>query len=80
MWKYIMLEIGGKRYPVIFPAFLKHKDVALGLSANVFGVSKVASAGLVDQVEVHDVHGESTMLGLKSLPEDEVLMDQVNRG
>lgn len=88
-WKYIMIESGMYRFPIIFPDKLVHAEVWQGLKAfipKVKGVikinsAKVVSAGVIEYLNVDGVGGSSETLQIESLgEEDEQLINFYNYG
>lgn len=81
-WKYIMLESGMFRYPIIFPDKLVHDEVVKQIIPLIPGKEvKIISAGSIEGVEVDGVGGRSTTLNIDSLgEEDERLINVYNYG
>lgn len=84
-WKYIMIEVThGKtslEFPIIFPDKMVHLDVAtvMRLCSPLDGnFSHVISAGMIEQLYVEGVGGESTTLRIKSRKIDERTINMYN--
>lgn len=77
-WKYIMVQVGDQRYPVLFPKELVHRYVARGIETAIMndrdlrtkGIPEVVSAGFVSGVSVVKTFGESESLDVKADPQD----------
>lgn len=74
-WKYIMFQVGMFKMPVVFPDKLIHDHVAsvlLPLLRADFPRFKVgvASAGMIEHVEVLDAGSESETMGVRSCETD----------
>lgn len=70
--KYIVIDNGSNVFPVVFPDFLNHDDMA----RNVGG--EVISAGFVEVMEDHVyTGGRSTSLQLKSREEDQDMLTRL---
>ncbi len=65
MTKYIVIEINHVETIIIFPGFIKHKDIALRILREG---EKVLSAGFISFNEPKSCYGESISLGLKPRP------------
>jgi hypothetical protein len=69
--KYIIFEMDGQEFPVIFAGHLNHRDVAKGFGSQMNTARAVpVSAGFVEDLIVRDAVKESMTLDLKSRPED----------
>ena len=73
-YKYIMFEIGGQRFPVIFPENFVHQQVAT-LLRHLPGAPQPVSAGFVDALTVLGTSGDSETLRMKSDPYDRVTIN-----
>lgn len=77
-WKYIMVQVGNHRYPILFPQELVHRYVGQGIERAIMmdrdhprdGIPEIVSAGFVSGLHVLKAHGESESLGIKSHPDD----------
>lgn len=68
--KYIMFDIGGKKYPIIFPQTIQHKQIS------IHDVEPV-SAGICMHIDGKwSVAGESVTLRLSSNKEDATIIQE----
>jgi hypothetical protein len=79
-WKYVMFQNKLKYYPIIFPSDLVHVELATVVRLIIPVIDKVqpmpVSAGVVEQLYVRDVGGDSETLKMSSDSGDE---DIINR-
>lgn len=79
-WKYIIIENELAAYPIIFPAFLIHRDMAERLHRVVPSTegfqSRPVSAGVIESLYVKGVQGDSDTLRMHSRPEDEAIINR----
>jgi hypothetical protein len=74
-WKYIMVQVDDRQFPILFPSELVHADVWKRTAKLFYDMSKmkdpeVVSAGFVEGFIVAVACGESETLGIKSRPQD----------
>lgn len=75
-WKYIVIEDGLTRTPIIFPDKLVHQEVFVVCRELWSPRSAVAcSAGVIEQLRVGGVGGKSDTLRIKSHSRDELLIN-----
>ena len=78
-WKYVIIECKGLKYPVLFPAAMIHKDVALALAPLVPLAAQeapiISSAGSCASLAVTATVDRSETLGLASRPEDRLTIN-----
>lgn len=76
--KYIVIEkfdgLITRKYPIIFPSFLIHKDVAETMLNGVLKDGKVISGGDINSFDMPKPYGKTTSLKLPSRPQDEQLI------
>lgn len=67
-----------RKYPILFPNFLVHKDVAETMLEGVLKGGKVISGGELNSFDIQSVYGKSTTLGLKVREEDGSLIKMID--
>lgn len=81
-WKYVMVQNHLANYPIIFPDKLVHIEVAtvMRLVVPVIGKRQAmpVSAGMIEQVFVKGVGGDSETLRMTSRPIDERIINLYN--
>lgn len=82
-WKYVMLDRGLFQFPVIFPDKMVHQEVFVTVRHTVPGaedgkLATVASAGMIEQLFVKGVGGDSETLRIKSRLIDERIINLYN--
>lgn len=71
-WKFVILEVrseaGAIEVPVIFPAILTHSVVAEAIKCTCLRAGRrhtsAVSAGMIDGLTVHNLHGRSETLDI----------------
>ena len=77
--KYIIIERNGLEVPILFADFEDHNKIAEALG----GVNKITGAGFCQFISGDNYkalvkcYGESFTLGIKSKPEDEILINRM---
>lgn len=79
-WKYIMIQVDDRAYPIIFPYELVHQEVWQRLRYPFFQMAKmkdpvVVGAGMVEGLACCIAMGESETLHIESRPEDTQLIN-----
>lgn len=79
-WKYIMVQVDDRAFPIIFPQELVHQEVWQRLRYPFYQMAKmkdpeVVSAGFVEGISCCIVVGESETLHIKSRSEDTQLIN-----
>lgn len=70
-WKYIMLQVGDVKVPILFPGTMAHSDMADVMARYPFDApAHVVSAGGIPALQVIAVEGGSTTLRISVDPED----------
>jgi hypothetical protein len=74
-WKYIMVQVDDRAYPIIFPPELVHQEVWQRLRYPFYQMSKmkdpeVVGAGFLEGIACCIAMGESETLHIKARPED----------
>ena len=78
-WKYIVIEVGDRKLPIIFPGELVHSDVAEAMERVVEQTAETkavtSSAGSIPALQVLSTEGQSSTLGLNSRRKDADLIN-----
>lgn len=79
-WKYIMVQVDDRAFPIIFPQELVHQEVWQRLRYPFYQMAKmkdpeVVGAGFVEGMAVCIAMGESETLHIKARPEDTQLIN-----